>query len=72
MNSLSVNVTDLSTTSRSSGLPAPATPSPVSAVESLGVHKEVGFEILERARSHHRKLGEVPYPLQLNNQNLNL
>lgn len=74
MNSLAVNVSELSTTSRSSALSAPDTPSPVSAISvgASSVHKEVGFELLERARARHRKDGEVPYPLQYTNLNCNL
>lgn len=73
-NHLALNVTELSTTSRSSALPAPNTPSPVSALptEALGVHKEVGFELLERARARHRKHGEVPYPMRSTNHYLSL
>ncbi|KAL5485825.1 hypothetical protein ACEPAI_6867 [Sanghuangporus weigelae] len=71
-NHLALNVTELSTTSRSSALPAPNTPSPVSAqpTKALGVHKEVGFELLERARARHRKHGEVPYPMHSRNNHL--
>ncbi|KAI5122767.1 hypothetical protein M0805_009849 [Coniferiporia weirii] len=73
MSSLIINVPELSTTTRASALPAPTTPSPISAgsTDSILMHKEVAHELLERERSHHRKSGDVPYPLQYTSHNLN-
>lgn len=75
MTALSLNITDLHTNSRSSGLsPLPTTPSPISAKsnDSVGVPKEVEHELLDRERTRHRKQGEVPYPVRYTSQNLNL